>query len=178
MKCYACDNDAAYECRRCGRVYCSDHGDELCAECLRPAGAVPSYFLYRGSLLALLVGSAVALWLLLKPPEEASESVPNVLVPTPTATIYLRPPVMTPPAGMTPGATTSAETPTAATSTPAAPSPIEHTVSEGDSLFSIAEQYLPVGEDLGTFAQRIAEANGLSASDPMLQPGQTLTIPR
>jgi hypothetical protein len=158
MKCYACDNDAAYECRRCGRVYCSDHGDELCAECLRPAGAVPSYFLYRGSLLALLVGSAVALWLLLKPPEEASESVPSVLVPAQRRRYS---------SGRHHDSArrhnarhrNTERYPAPVTSTPEAPSSIEHTVSEGDSLFS-AEQYLPVGEDLAAFAERIADANG------------------
>ena len=79
MKCYSCTNDATQECRRCGRLYCDEHGDELCAECLKPAGALPSFLLYRGSLLALLLGTAVALWLLLKPPEEASQSQINIV---------------------------------------------------------------------------------------------------
>jgi hypothetical protein len=181
MKCYACDKDAVNECRRCGRLYCSDHGDELCAECLRPASALPSYALYRGSLLALLIGTAVALWLLLKPPEKASESIPSVIMPTAAATATAWPSPMTPttaipltgtPAGTS--ATTSATTP-AATATPGVN---EYTVEEGDSLFSIAEEFLPSGEAIGDFARRIAETNGLSFEDPLLQPGQTLSIPK
>lgn len=185
MKCYACDKDAVQECRRCGRLYCSDHGDELCAECLRPASALPSYALYRGSLLALLIGTAVALWLLLKPPEKASESIPSVIMPTAAATVTARPSPMTPttatpltstPAG-TPAGTpvgTPATTP-AATNTPGVN---EYTVEEGDSLYSIAEKFLPPGEEIGDFARRIAEANDLSFEDPLIQPGQTLRIPR
>jgi len=173
MKCYACDKDAVHECRRCGRLYCSDHGDELCAECLRPASALPSYALYRGSLLALLMGTAVALWLLLKPPEKASESVPSVIVPTAAATATARPPQMTPTTA-TPPAGTPGATP-AATATPGVN---EYTVGKGDSLVRHAEEFLPPGEALGDFARRIAEENGLSPEDPLLQPGQTLRIPR
>jgi Tfp pilus assembly protein FimV len=176
MKCYACDKDAVHECRRCGRLYCSDHGDELCAECLRPASALPSYALYRGSLLALLVGTAVALWLLLKPPEKASESIPSVIVPTAAATATARPSQMTPTTATPPAGTPAATPTTPATTT--TPGVTEYTVGEGDSLFSIAEEFLPPGEAIGDFARRIAETNGLSPEDPLLQPGQTLRIPR
>jgi len=62
MNCYACANEATSQCKRCGRPYCDAHGDALCAECLKPASALPSYTLYRGSLLALLVGTAFALY--------------------------------------------------------------------------------------------------------------------
>jgi hypothetical protein len=181
MKCYACDKDAVQECRRCGRLYCSDHGGELCAECLRPASALPSYALYRGSLLALLIGTAIALWLLLKPPEKASESVPSLIVPTQAATVTARPSPMTPttatPLTGTPAAT-PAGTPATTPATTATPGVNEYTVEEGDSLFGIAEKFLPPGEAIGDFAQRIAEANGLSPEDPLLQPGQTLRIPQ
>jgi len=177
MKCYACDKDAVHECRRCGRLYCSDHGDELCAECLRPASALPSYALYRGSLLALLIGTAVALWLLLKPPEKASESIPSVIMPTAVATATARPSPMTPTTA-TPLTGTPAGTPATTPAATATPGVNEYTVEEGDSLFSIAEQFLPPGEAIGDFAQRIAEANDLSFEDPLLQPGQTLSIPR
>ncbi len=182
MKCYACEKDATHECRRCGRLYCDDHGDELCAECLRPASALPSYTLYRGSLLALLVGTGVALWLLLKPPEEASQSVPSIIAPTATPTVSVKTlsPTMPAMATLTAEATvvgTPGATP-AATATAAEPDVIEYTVEAGDSLFSIAQQFLPADEALGDFARRIAERNGLSLEDPLLQPGQTLLIPR
>ena len=68
MDCYACSNEASRQCRRCSRVYCEVHGGDLCAECLSPTSALPSFNLYRGSLLALLVGTAIAIWLLVRPP--------------------------------------------------------------------------------------------------------------
>lgn len=172
MKCYSCQEDAVAECRRCGRLYCDEHGDELCGECLKPVSALPSYLLYRGSLLTLLVGTAVALWLLLKPPEEASESVPQIIAPTAAMASATAPPVATS-AQVT--LTPSAVSPTA-TATPEGP--IEYIVGEGDTLFDIAERNLPPGEDLNDFASRLADLNGLDAEDPMLQPGQKLLIPR
>jgi LysM repeat protein len=176
MKCYNCEKDAVRECRRCGRLYCDDHGDELCGECLKPASALPSYMLYRGSLLALLVGTGVALGLLLKPPEEVSQSAPSIIATTPTATAIV--PTLTPGAVLTPAAAgTAAVTPApAATATPAGPT--EYTVQEGDTLFDIASQFLPPGQDLSEFANKIASANGLSVTDPVLHPGQVLQIPQ
>src|SRR3990172_10866643 len=81
MNCYACANEATSQCKRCGRPYCDAHGDALCAECLKPASALPSYTLYRGSLLALLVGTAFALWLLVRPPGDSGESPMTVVLP-------------------------------------------------------------------------------------------------
>ena len=82
MNCYACANEATSQCKRCGRFYCDAHGDALCAECLKPASALPSFTLYRGSLLALLVGTAFALWLLVRPPGGSEESSPAVVLPS------------------------------------------------------------------------------------------------
>ena len=172
MKCYSCEEDAVAECRRCGRLYCDEHGDELCAECLKPVSALPSYLLYRGSLLTLLVGTAVALWLLLKPPEEASESLPQIIAPTATRASPTAPPAATS------AQVTLTPSPMPPTATATSGGPIEYIVGEGDTLFDIAERNLPPGEDLGEFARRLADLNGLDAEDPMLQPGQTLLIPR
>lgn len=169
MKCYSCINDAVQECRRCGRLYCDEHGDELCAECLKPAGALPSFLLYRGSLLALLLGTAVALWLVLKPPEEASQSAPSILQPTATAALPGR--TGTPETAATPA-------PTLIVTATATPGALEYTVQEGDSLFDIASRFLPPGEAIPDFAARIAAANGLDPADPLLHPGQTLHIPK
>lgn len=176
MKCYSCEQDAVRECRRCGRLYCEDHGDELCAECLKPAGALPSYMLYRGSLLALLIGTGVALALLLRPPEEVGQSAPAIIAATPTAAAAARTPTAGPTVTPLPGATIVG-TP-AATATPTPGGAIQYTIQSGDSLFGIASQFLPPGEELTDFANRIASANGLSVTDPLLQPGQTLQIPR
>jgi nucleoid-associated protein YgaU len=169
MKCYTCANDATQECRRCGRLYCDEHGDELCAQCLKPTGALPSFLLYRGSLLALLLGTAFALWLLLKPPEEAGQSQINVVEPTATTAVARTP------AGGTPGAAT-ATVAAPATATPAAAT--TYTVQEGDTLLDIAGQFQPAGESITDYANRLAAANGIDANNPVLQPGQTLTIPK
>lgn len=170
MKCYACQEDAVAECRRCGRLYCDEHGDELCAECLKPVSALPSYLLYRGSLLTLLVGTAVAMWLLLKPAEEPGESLPEIVAPTAVR--------MSPTPAVTSAPTTVTPTIPPSTATPTPGGPLEYIVAEGDTLFDIAERNLPPGEDLAAFATRLAELNGLDPADPVLQPGQTLLIPR
>ncbi len=183
MKCYKCTNDATTECRRCGRLYCGEHGDEFCAECLKPSGALPSFLLYRGSLLALLLGTVVALFLLLKPPQEASQSSIKVIEPTATTVSKATPA----PGGTPTGAAqaTPAETPAgtpggSATPAPgtATPSTGEYTVQEGDTLYGIAAQFQPAGEALGDYANRLAAANGIDPSNPVLHPGQVLTIPK
>src|SRR5688572_6679354 len=65
MQCYRCEEPAIEECRRCGHVYCDDHGDLLCNQCADPNTAVAGYRVYRGSMLALLIGAVVTLWLIL-----------------------------------------------------------------------------------------------------------------
>jgi len=168
MNCYACANEATSQCKRCGRPYCDTHGDALCAECLKPASALPSYTLYRGSLLALLVGTAFALWLLVRPPGGSEESSPVVLPQqekaTATATVMA--------ATATPSRLT---TPTpAATATPAA----NYVVQEGDTLYGIGERLKPADKDLVDFVQEIAQLNNLGDPDSVvLHPGQTLIIP-
>jgi hypothetical protein len=46
-------------------VYCDDHGDLLCNQCADPSAAVAGYRVYRGSMVALLIGAVVTLWLIL-----------------------------------------------------------------------------------------------------------------
>ena len=53
--------------------------------------------------------------------------------------------------------------------------PIEVTVRRGDSLWSIAEQYCPVGEDIRNFIYEIKKENSLS--DPNLSVGQKILVP-
>jgi LysM repeat protein len=170
MNCYACANEATSQCKRCGRFYCDAHGDALCAECLKPASALPSFTLYRGSLLALLVGTAFALWLLLRPPGDSEESVPAVVMPQPeeaAATATIEAPTSTPSQLTTP---TPTVTPT--------PSTREYIVQEGDSLYGIAESLKPPGVDLMDFVEEIARLNNLGDPDSaVLYPGQVLTIP-
>src|SRR3990170_176346 len=110
MECYACDEDATRHCPRCGKPYCPEHGDDLCADCLDPMSAAPSSAVFRTSLFALLAASVVALWLLVRPPslpgEGSAIALRNTVTPAPTM------------APFSPGATL-APTPGAATPTPA-----------------------------------------------------------
>src|SRR3972149_3364562 len=100
MDCYLCDEEATQRCPRCGNAYCGEHGDDLCADCLSPVNAAPRGNFFRASLLALLLGSVLALWLLIRPPGLPGESS-DIVVPEPS-----------PPASPKP------VTPTAITATP------------------------------------------------------------
>jgi hypothetical protein len=112
MTCFACEKEPTQQCPRCGRPYCDEHGEELCDVCLHPASGMPSFSLYRGSLLALLIGTALAVWLLVQPNSTSGANTLRPVVITPTAGAAVRP-------GTTPGAAGVAGTPGAAVGTPA-----------------------------------------------------------
>jgi hypothetical protein len=180
MQCYACDNQATRQCRRCARVYCELHGGDLCAECLSPASSLPSFNLYRGSLLALLIGTAVAIWLLVQPPGsgDGSEVVIRELTPTPVAERTATPAATAEPTSGTPAGRTA--TPRADTPTPAAtatPEQRTYVVQSGDTLISIAQQFAPAGVDPFQYAIEIAAASGLSSVNDTIVTGQVLTLP-
>ncbi len=174
MECYACDNQATRQCRRCSRVYCELHGDDLCAECLHPASALPSFNLYRGSLLTLLVGTAIALWLLVRPPGQGGGEEITIAQLTPTSVAS--------PAVATPSTPTASEQGTpgpSATVTPGAAAtttPQTYTVQEGDTLFDIAQRYAPPDVELFEYAAQIAILNGIGEGDD-ISVGQTLVLP-
>jgi LysM repeat protein len=191
MSCYACGRDAIHRCPRCAKPYCDQHGGELCAACQDPSSAIPSGAVFRGALLALLVASVLALWLLIRPPgddESGAQAGQPSATRTPVATATARPspsvsPTGTPgvsptPGGGTPSASPTPEaTPTVQATTTPVPSPtpepspfLEYTVQPGDSLSSIAAQF-------GTTADELARINSLA--DPnALSVGQTLQVPR
>src|SRR5204863_3284043 len=109
MDCYSCEQTAINACKRCAKPYCGDHGNAVyCSQCLEPASALPSFNLYRGALLVMLVGTALAVVLILRPPGETKGAVPVVVgkaAPTPTSsrgstspTIAAQTPQTTPPA--------------------------------------------------------------------------------
>jgi LysM repeat protein len=185
VNCYTCDNSAENACKRCANPYCAEHGDaQYCANCLQPASALPSFNLYRGSLLALLIGTALAVFLLVRPPGATEGGPVTVGGAVATPTVEATPgateaphetPATTPAVTATPA---PERTPTPApTETPEPPAPfLEHVVQEGDSLFGIAQQYLPPGDDLGAFVQAIANLNGLDPDGP-LSVGQTILLP-
>ncbi|MEX1023427.1 MAG: LysM domain-containing protein [Dehalococcoidia bacterium] len=188
MRCFQCDNEATQECPRCGALYCDAHGDALCERCMDPALALPSYRVYRGSVLALLVGSVVAVWLLVLPPAGADQDGPpgalSGLVNTPTAVATETPtatataePTETPAETGTPEATEEPDdTPTATPEPTEPPAEQTYTVQPGDTLFAIAERFAPPGADLSAYADRLATVNNL-ADSASLSIGQVLIIP-
>ncbi len=183
MDCYDCQKKATQRCPRCGNAYCRDHGEELCADCLNPVNAAPSGNFFRASLLALLVGSVLALWLLIRPPGLPGESS-EVTAPQPSPAASPEP--VTPPPPLTPTPTPEAApepspTPTPQPTpeptpepepepTPEPPAAIEYTVVEGDSWIGIAEAY-------GIDPANLAAYNGLTLED-VLQPGDVIVIPQ
>ncbi|MEZ4501842.1 MAG: LysM domain-containing protein [Dehalococcoidia bacterium] len=186
VDCYYCDAEAVQECPRCGALYCENHGEALCVRCQDPALALPSYRVYRGSLAALLVGTLLAVWLLLTPQSSTDADSPPAslsgLIETPTATATASSTAVA--AGPTPtGTATSTASATAtatATATPTettTPGDIEYTVGPGETLFSIAEQYVPPGVEVLTFVDQIVAYNGIV--DPStIAVGQVLLIPQ
>ena len=170
MECFRCDQEATSECPRCGVLYCDQHGDALCERCQDPALALPSYRVFRGSLLALLSGTIFAVWLLVRPPFTVDGDAPGV--PPALAGVISAAATATPqssgPATTTPVPTATATPEPTATATPEPtagpprPTFTEHTVAEGDTLFSIALQYLPADKEVLTFVDEIAAFNDLA----------------
>jgi LysM repeat protein len=146
--CHYCGEPAQEECPTCGRLYCAEHGEDVCLRCLAPESAMPSALAYRGSLVALAAGSVVAVFLLLRPPE--SKSSGDIIRTLATST-----PVTQPTATATPPRTQGAGTPsTVRTASPTtvgtspspavSPSPAAertYTVKGGDTLSAIAAQF-------------------------------------
>src|SRR6185503_9730522 len=145
MTCFACEREPTRQCPRCGRPYCDEHGEDVCDACLNPGSGVPSFTLYRGSLLALLIGTAVAVWLIVQPSggETSGNQALRPQLVTPTAVARAigatpgTPPALTgaqptsPATGSaTPGAG-AATTPGAPTGTPRAGTPGPSTTPGG-----------------------------------------------
>jgi len=193
MTCYACGKEATRRCPRCAKPYCEEHGDELCAACQDPASAIPSGTVFRGSLLALLVASILALWLLIQPPGlPGGESGGGGVLPLPTIAASPRPtsapasPTATASATPTQTATATATATLTATATAsptpqATPSPTptptpqpppftEYAVQQGDTLSSIAQRF-------GTTVDELVRINGLASQDVIIDVGQKLLVP-
>ncbi|HEY8490537.1 MAG TPA: LysM peptidoglycan-binding domain-containing protein, partial [Dehalococcoidia bacterium] len=130
-RCSFCEAAATSRCRRCGKLYCDAHGDTFCDACLDPASAIPSPVVFRGSLLALVVASLVAIWLLVSPPEIEGRN-DRQAEPAPTET-----PAETPTPAGTP---TPSPTPAPPTPTPT-PEPQVYIVQPGDTLSGIAQRF-------------------------------------
>ena len=199
VNCYSCDQPATNACKRCAQPYCEDHGNaSYCAGCLQPSSALPSFNLYRGALLMMLVGTAVAIFLIVRPPGQSNGASPvfvGKLTPTATAaggTVQPTVPAMTPEGTGTADAAGTATAEAAGTATPGGsvtpggtvtvtgtPSPFnEHVIVEGDTLLGIAQANLAPGDDLVQFAHAIANLNGLNYDNPELRIGATLLLPK
>lgn len=188
MDCYFCDSAAVQECARCGALYCDEHGDGLCQRCLDPMLALPSYRVYRGSLITLLVGTVFAVWLLVKPPGTSDADGP---VPASISNVIGTPATAgTPipggsagkaaggPAGPVAGAPPAPTTAPVTVATPSAtPQVVTHTVEAGDTLVGIATKYLPPGKAVADFAIEIQEANNIQNA-ATIRVGQSIRIPR
>jgi LysM repeat protein len=166
--CHYCDRPAEAECPTCGRLYCSEHGEDVCLRCLAPEAAAPTALAYRGAVLSLVVGSLVALFLVIRPPaSEGDGDVPRTLA-TPTPS-FLATATPTSPSDETPTrATSTAPATTTVSATPTTAGGTTHTVAEGDTLSGIAEQY-------GTTVDAIIAANPDVTEN--LQIGAVLRIP-
>lgn len=152
FSCHYCENPAESECRTCGRLYCSEHGDDVCLRCMSPEAAVPSAAIYRGSILALVIATLVVVFLLVRPPETQSGTALVRELPTSTAAISATA-TPTGPGGAgqaTPRPGTqvpSDETPgTPAPTTPGdTPAPTQggntYVMKQGDTLSAVAASY-------------------------------------
>jgi hypothetical protein len=177
MTCFACENEPTRQCPRCGRPYCDEHGEDVCDSCLAPASGLPSFTLYRGSMLALLIGVVLAAVLLIQPPggESNAPQTGTILTPTPEVTQETPGPDSTLVLGGTPGAGTTPQPDGSAT--PAAPAGTgTYTVESGDTLSSICAQVAPALDPDECISQ-IVSANGLP-DESTINVGQELIVPQ
>ncbi|MGE5594549.1 MAG: LysM peptidoglycan-binding domain-containing protein [Hyphomicrobiales bacterium] len=169
--CHYCTRPAEMECPTCGRLYCPLHGEDVCLRCMAPESATPSSAVYRGSVLALILGTLVVVFLMVRPPESKGSADTVHELPTPTTSIGATA-TPTAPAAATRATPGGAATPTpsasaSATATTAAPA--TYTIREGDTLSGIAAQFNTTVDAL------IALNPGISADN--LPVGQEIKLP-
>jgi hypothetical protein len=175
VDCFTCEQLAINACKRCAKPYCGDHGNaQYCSDCLQPASALPSFNLYRGALLAMLAGTALAVFFIIRPPGDSGSASPafvgNVITPTPQPSDGTAQPTF---AAQTPQITNTPRP----TATPTVNPYGEYVIVEGDTLYDIAAANLAPGDDLDAFARAIANLNNLDFDFPVLTPGEILLLP-
>lgn len=157
---------------------------------MRPSSGVPPGRLYYGSIVALLLGTALAVVLFIQPSETAGDAPLRPLVLTPTAPVALNPGqpgiATTPPPGGAPTTplqasptqpAAAAQTPTP-TRTAAAGTAGEYTVVAGDTLSSICERVKPAAMSLSDCIDRVVSLNNLSGPNAIISVGQRLSVPQ
>ena len=196
MTCFACEQEPTQQCPRCGRPYCDDHGEDVCDACLEPSSGLPSFTLYRGSLIALLIATGLAIFLILQPPGDDTNAAfgPTLVTPQPTATVPAA--VTTPPPNGTQqpqgtqapqgtrptGTTTPGTNPTATrpagTATPGTGGGSGTvTVAAGDTLSSICDRVKPASMSNPDCVDFIVTQNNLTNAND-ISVGETLRVPR
>ncbi|HXH20551.1 MAG TPA: LysM peptidoglycan-binding domain-containing protein [Dehalococcoidia bacterium] len=191
LTCYACEREPAAQCPRCGRPYCEEHGEDFCNVCLDPSSGVPSVNLYRGSLLALVVGAGLAIWLILQPGGDNAVSALRPLeatrTPAPAGALTTPPPGSGTQAAATPQVTAAPGTPRPTTPAGAAsPTPATspganagvYVVQSGDTLSAICETRIrrPAGMSVPDCVDQIKSLNGLTSD--VISIGQQLRVPQ
>lgn len=133
----------------------------------------PSVYLYRGALLALAIGSIIAVYLVLRPPE--TESVQPVVSDVATSTPVTEETATATPLGQQPTATATAlpatPTPSGPTATPTLEpgTAVEYEIQSGDFLSTIAQ-------DFGTTVDAILALNPDLDPD-LISVGQVILVP-
>ncbi len=168
MHCYACDREPAGLCTKCGRQFCSVHGDKQCDHCRDIPGAYPSTLVYRSVLGVFVIvlglaGLQLATW-----PSFAGEGSAAADRPVTRATSVASPvaaatsePTATPPPTAVPATPTPAATPT--------PEPRRYTVQGDDTLSDIAQRF-------GITTARLMAANP-NVDPSLMRIGSVLIIP-
>lgn len=174
--CHYCDRLAEAECATCGRLYCSEHGADVCLRCLAPDSAAPSAMAYRGSLVALGLASVVAVFLFIRPPQSPSivDEPRPVTTNTPAFQSTATPTTTGASGDATPTSrpTTTIATPTATVPPTTEPSPggTSYTVQPGETLSIIAVNH-------GVTVEAILAANPEIGDPTSIQGGQVIIIP-
>ncbi len=178
MTCFACESAPTQQCPRCGRPYCDEHGEDVCDACLQPASGLPSFTLFRGSLLALLIGTILAVWLLIQPPGGESNAPQTGTIITPTAEAASDTTPGTAATLLAGGSPVAGGTPAPeASPTPEGPSSSGiYTVESGDTLSSICADVAP-SLDPDECVDQIVATNGL-ADASTINIGQELVVPQ
>ena len=154
----------------------------------------PSFTLYRGSLIALLIATGLAIFLILQPPGDDTSAAfgPTLVTPQPTATAAAavttpgpggtpgaqttQPPQGTQPAG-TPGANPTATRPAGTTTPGAGGGSGTVTVASGDTLSSICDRVKPASMSNPDCVNFIVTQNSLANAND-ISVGETLRVPQ